>query len=99
MPVTRSDLLVFSAGLALGAVACATYPRWKGKVSPLLAEAAEQFGPLLSAAVAGASAAYADATAGAREAPETPTVAPEPPESTVQAPPRSGSRVPVYASV
>ena len=52
MPITRSDLVVFSSGLALGAVACVTFPKWKGKVAPLVA-----------AAMAGATAACNDASA------------------------------------
>lgn len=52
MPITRSDIVVFSGGLALGAVACMTYPKWKGKLAPLVA-----------AAMAGATAACQDASA------------------------------------
>jgi hypothetical protein len=52
----RSNLLAFGAGLAAGAVACATYPRWKARVAPLA-----------TAVVAGASAAFRDAQAAARE--------------------------------
>jgi hypothetical protein len=43
VPITRSDLLVFSAGLAAGALAYATYPKWK-----------EKLGPMISGAMAGA---------------------------------------------
>jgi hypothetical protein len=99
VPVTRSDLVVFSAGLALGAVAYATYPRWKGKVSPFVADAAERLGPLLSAAVAGASAAYADATAAAHDAPEQATPAAAQPAATVEAPSPNGAHSPIFASV
>jgi hypothetical protein len=52
MPVTRSDLLIFFGGLAAGATAYATYPKWKDKVSPLI-----------SGAMAGVAAAYRDASA------------------------------------
>jgi hypothetical protein len=52
MPVTRSDLLFFFGGLAAGATAYATYPKWKDKVSPLI-----------SGAMAGVAAAYQDASA------------------------------------
>jgi hypothetical protein len=61
MPITRSDLLVFSAGLAVGALAYATYPKWKDQLEPLLSEAREKLGPLLSEALAGAGDACADA--------------------------------------
>ncbi len=98
VPVTRSDLLVFSTGLAIGAVAYATYPKWKGKVNPLISEAAERLGPLLSAAVAGASAAYADATARAHDAPEQAASASEAPETTFHNPTRNGARSPVFAA-
>lgn len=50
MPITRSDVAVFSTGIAVGVVAYATYPKWKGKVAPLI-----------SAVIAGAAAAYQDA--------------------------------------
>src|SRR5262245_27361803 len=50
MAITKSDLLVFSAGWAAGAAAYATYPRWKHKLEPLL-----------SGVVAGAAAAFSDA--------------------------------------
>jgi hypothetical protein len=63
MAVTVSNVLAFTAGVAAGAVACATYPRWKHKVEPLI-----------SAILAGAASATQDAatasermTAGAGE--------------------------------
>jgi hypothetical protein len=52
MPVSRSDVLIFFGGLAAGATACATYPKWKDKLSPLV-----------SGAIAGVTAAYRDANA------------------------------------
>jgi hypothetical protein len=52
MALLRTSLLAFGAGVAAGATAYATYPRWKHK-----------FGPLISAAVAGATAAFHDAQA------------------------------------
>jgi hypothetical protein len=51
MPITRSDVALFSTGIAVGVVAAATYPKWKDKVAPLL-----------SAVMAGAAAAYQDAS-------------------------------------
>jgi hypothetical protein len=54
--ITKSDLLVFSAGLAVGAVAYATYPKWKDKLAPLI-----------SGALAGAGAAFRDACPDAEE--------------------------------
>jgi hypothetical protein len=77
VPITRSDLLIFSAGLAAGAVAYATYPKWKGKVGPLMSGARETLGPLIASAVAGAGAAFADATAEVDKATEE-KVDPEP---------------------
>lgn len=60
MPVTRSELVFFGAGLAAGAVAYATYPRWKSRVEPLV-----------SAVVAGAAAAFKDAQAANEQASES----------------------------
>jgi hypothetical protein len=56
MPFTRSNVLAFTAGVAAGATAFVTYPRWKKKVAPLI-----------SAVISGATAAAQDAqaTAGA----------------------------------
>ena len=68
MPVTRSDLVIFSTGLAVGAVAYATYPKWKGKVGPLFSEAHEKLSPLVATAVAAAGAAFADAKAASDQA-------------------------------
>ena len=56
MAITRSDVLIFSAGIAVGAVACATYPLWKEKLAPLL-----------SGLMAGAGAACSDAKAEASQ--------------------------------
>ena len=39
MPVTRSELLFFSAGLAAGALAHANYPKLKEALGPLMAGA------------------------------------------------------------
>ena len=63
MPITRSDVAVFSTGIALGAVAYATYPKWKDKVAPLI-----------SAVMAGAAAAYHDANSRATEGGDGATV-------------------------
>ena len=52
MPVTRSEMMFFAAGAALGAVAGANYPLLK-----------EKFGPILAAALAGASSAVGDSYA------------------------------------
>jgi hypothetical protein len=49
MPVTRSEMMFFAAGVAVGAAAGANYPFLK-----------EKFGPLLAAALAGASSAVGD---------------------------------------
>ena len=57
MAITKSEVLVFSAGLAAGAAAWATYPKWKHKVEPLI-----------SGVVAGAVAAFGDANAAAEGA-------------------------------
>jgi hypothetical protein len=51
MAVVRT-LLTFTGGLAAGAVAYATYPKWKHKVAPIV-----------SSVVEGASAAFRDAQA------------------------------------
>ncbi len=59
MSVSRSNVLAFASGVAAGAAALATYPRWKHKVAPLV-----------SAVVSGAAAAAQDvksATTSARE--------------------------------
>lgn len=56
IPVSRSNLFAFGVGLAAGAAAYATYPRWKGRVAPLV-----------SAAVAGATAAMHDVQEAVRE--------------------------------
>jgi hypothetical protein len=61
MAITRSDLFVFSAGLAAGAVACATYPKWKAKLEPMLA-----------GVIAGAGAAFAEAKQAADRATSDP---------------------------
>lgn len=63
MPITRSDAVVFSTGIAVGVVACATYPLWKAKVTPLI-----------SAVLAGAAAAYQDANSRFSQAGEDATV-------------------------
>jgi hypothetical protein len=52
MPVTRSEMLFFAAGVAVGAAAGANFPLLK-----------EKFGPLLAAALAGASSAVSDSYA------------------------------------
>ena len=49
MPVTRSEMMFFAAGAALGAAAGANFPFLK-----------EKFGPILAAALAGASSAVGD---------------------------------------
>jgi hypothetical protein len=46
MPVTKSEMMFFAAGAALGAAAGANFPLLK-----------EKFGPILAAALAGASSA------------------------------------------
>jgi hypothetical protein len=87
MPVTKSEMMFFAAGAALGAAAGANFPLLK-----------EKFGPILAAALAGASSAVGDSyadlaktvaekveavqdamaemkeTAGSREATEVPSV-------------------------
>ena len=52
MPVTRSEMMFFAAGAALGAAAGANFPLLK-----------EKFGPILAAALAGASSAVGDSYA------------------------------------
>lgn len=52
MPVTKSEMMFFAAGVALGAAAGANLPLLK-----------EKFGPLISAALAGASSAISDSYA------------------------------------
>ena len=52
MPVTRSEMMFFAAGAALGAVAGANLPVLK-----------EKFGPIVAAALAGASSAVGDSYA------------------------------------
>jgi hypothetical protein len=60
MPITRSDMLVFTTGVAAGALALATYPKWKGKLSPLVSGVLAGAG----AAVSAANAEFAKATDG-----------------------------------
>jgi hypothetical protein len=52
MPVTKSEMMFFAAGAALGAAAGANLPLLK-----------EKFGPLIAAALAGASSAVGDSYA------------------------------------
>jgi len=52
MPVTRSEMVFFAAGAALGAAAGANLPFLK-----------EKFGPIIAAALAGASSAVGDSYA------------------------------------
>lgn len=52
MPVTRSEMVFFAAGAALGAVAGTNLPFLK-----------EKFGPIITAALAGASSAVGDSYA------------------------------------
>ena len=52
MPVTKSEMMFFAAGAVLGAAAGANLPLLK-----------EKFGPLLTAALAGASSAVSDSYA------------------------------------
>jgi hypothetical protein len=52
MPVTRSEMMFFAAGAALGAAAGANLPLLK-----------EKFGPIIAAALAGASSAVGDSYA------------------------------------
>jgi len=52
MPVTKSEMMFFAAGAVLGAAAGANLPLLK-----------EKFGPLISAALAGASSAISDSYA------------------------------------
>ena len=52
MPVTKSEMMFFAAGVALSAAAGANLPLLK-----------EKFGPLISAALAGASSAISDSYA------------------------------------
>ena len=52
MPVTKSEMMFFAAGAALGAAAGATFPLLK-----------EKFGPIIAAALAGASSAVGDSYA------------------------------------
>ena len=49
MPVTRSELLFFSAGMAVGALAHANYPKLK-----------EALGPLVAGALNGAGGTFGD---------------------------------------
>ena len=52
MPVTRSEMMFFAAGAALGAAAGANLPRLK-----------EKFGPVIAATLAAASSAVGDSYA------------------------------------
>jgi hypothetical protein len=52
MPVTKSEMMFFTAGAMLGAVAGANLPRLK-----------EKFGPIIAATLAGASSAVGDSYA------------------------------------
>jgi hypothetical protein len=52
MPVTRSEMMFFAAGAAVGAAAGANLPWLK-----------EKFGPVIAAALAGASSAVGDSYA------------------------------------
>lgn len=52
MPMTRSELMYFSAGMVAGAFARSAYPQLK-----------EKFGPLLAGALAGTGGPLADAYA------------------------------------
>jgi hypothetical protein len=52
MPVTKSEMMFFAAGAAVGAAAGANWPLLK-----------EKLGPLIAAAVAGASSAVGDSYA------------------------------------
>jgi phage-related tail protein len=52
MPVTRSEMMFFAAGAALGAAAGANWPLLK-----------EKFGPVIAAAMAGASSALGESYA------------------------------------
>jgi hypothetical protein len=52
MPITKSEMMFFAAGAALGAAAGANFPLLK-----------EKFGPMLAAALAGASTAVGDSYA------------------------------------
>jgi hypothetical protein len=52
MPVTKSEMMFFAAGAALGAAAGANFPLLK-----------EKFGPIIAAALAGASSAVGDSYA------------------------------------
>jgi hypothetical protein len=49
MPVTRSEMMFFTAGLVIGGAAGANFPTLK-----------EKLGPLLSGALAGAASAFGD---------------------------------------
>jgi hypothetical protein len=49
MPITRSEVFYFAAGVAVGAMARASYPQLK-----------EKFGPLLASALAGVSSAVGE---------------------------------------
>ncbi len=52
MPVTKSEMMFFTAGAALGAAAGANWPLLKEKIAPVIA-----------AALAGASSAFGDSYA------------------------------------
>jgi hypothetical protein len=52
MPMTRSEIIYFAAGVAVGAAARSTYPILK-----------EKLGPLIAGAMASASAAFSDSYA------------------------------------
>lgn len=52
MPMTRSEIMYFAAGVVVGAVARSAYPQLK-----------EKFGPLVAGAVAGGTGPIADAYA------------------------------------
>jgi hypothetical protein len=68
VPVTRS-LVVFSAGIAVGAVARAVYPRYKDRLDPVLSAAMAGAGRGLNEALAEASRLIAE-KAGPVPAPE-----------------------------
>jgi hypothetical protein len=52
MPMTRSELIYFAAGVAVGAAARSAYPALK-----------EKFGPMISGVMAGAGAAFSESYA------------------------------------
>lgn len=87
MAIRISGLATFAAGAAAGAVAVATYPKWKDKVTPLVGAALAGAADAARQAAEAASQAAANVTDVTPDAPQGPTIfradAPATPAATV----------------